>query len=103
MVNEHLIHLGWGEPFQARYFGRVWLKRARVGGPIEPDEFLVGLVAGGKVFDPAKTLAGCGGDADLFWNLALHGGVILFAGIDMSTDTGGPATGFTVFQKRAFL
>jgi hypothetical protein len=41
--------------------------------------------------------AGGGGDADLFGNFAIHGGVVIFPCVNMATDARGPATGFAVF------
>ena len=92
-----------GEPFQACDFGRVGLKGAGVSRAVEPDELLVGLWAGGKVFDFRKVLAGGGGDTDLFGNLPVHGDIVLLAGVDVAADTGSPATGFAIFAQRPLL
>jgi hypothetical protein len=74
-----------------------------VSRAVEPDELLVGLWAGGKVFDFGKVLAGGGGDTDLFGNLPVHGDIVLLAGVDVTADAGGPATGLAIFGKRSFL
>jgi hypothetical protein len=48
-------------------------------------------------------LAGGGGDTDLFGNLPVHGDIVLLAGVDVTADARGPATGLAIFGKRSFL
>ena len=66
-------------------------------GAVKPDKLLIGFGAGREVVSAGEGKARGSGDADLFGNFAMHGGVILFSCVDMATDARGPATGFAVF------
>ena len=66
-------------------------------GAVKPDKLLIGFGASGDVVKASEGKAGGGGDADLFGNFAIHGGVVIFPCVNMATDARGPATGFAVF------
>ena len=72
-------------------------------GAVKPDKLLIGFGAGGDVVKAGEGKAGGSGDADLFGNFALHGGVVIFPCVNMATDARGPATGFAIFVDRATL
>lgn len=55
-------------------------------GAVKPDKLLIGFGAGGDVVKAGEGKAGGGGDADLFGDFAVHGGVIIFPCVDMATD-----------------
>ena len=97
LADNELIDFLWGEKGEASYFVGVGGEGARVGSAVEPDEFVIGIGAGGDVVKASESKAGGGGDTDLFGNFAMHGGVVIFPCVDMATDARGPATGFAVF------
>jgi len=68
-----------------------------VDGSVKPDKLPIGFGAGREVVSADEGKAGGGGDADLFRDFAVHGGVVLFSCVDMTTDAGGPAIGFAIF------
>ena len=74
-----------------------------MNGAVKPDKLLIGFGAGGDVVKAGEGKAGGGGDADLFGNFAMHGGVVIFPCVNMATDARGPATGFAIFVDRATL
>lgn len=103
MENHVLVYLLGREKGEACDFVGVGGEGAWVDGAVKPDKLLIGFGAGREVVGAGEGKAGGGGDADLFGDFAVHGGVVLFSCVDMATDAGGPATGFAIFVDRATL
>ncbi len=81
----------------------IGLKGAWVNCLVEPNELLIGLWGGGKLFHLLEILAGGGGNTNFLGNLAAHGGVIILKGVYMATDAGGPSAGLSILGQRSFL
>jgi hypothetical protein len=91
------------KPIQAGDFMRIGLKGAWVNRLVEPNELLISLLGCGELFHLLKIFAGRSRNTNLLGNFAVHGGIIIFLGIHMATDTRSPTSGLSILREGSFL
>jgi hypothetical protein len=89
------------EPIAAFDFGGLEDERAFGKGEVDPDELLSSLGAGGEV---EETLGwGVGGETEFLLKFAQGGGIVVFAGVEVTGAGGIPGTGEAIFEEGTFL